>query len=651
MSLTKKLCDNWHSWKTDPNFIGSDPGPESGAPPPKNNLTALYGPTRCLAANVGEEFDCNVGDVGLYNYGAVRQFQQTMDTRIAENNTSMTAVLPAVGSVIPDSSPKSNICKSSYQKPLDIDFSKVTDLTQAKISALQKTWGNQRGNPKSYINGGTHVDNVSLSPVVTGKLAEQAGQEKPGPTDIKQTCLQLQLHGDKWVGGPQGITIVKDKSSKCPDYRTNNPLHGKKVGACVATEYQLGPGRFEVIAHAPDMAQWAKRDHGGDGTESNGYCWAIWTFHYEEHSQGGNDPQVVDPTGNAGDIEDGFCFNHVTCEEGYRENYNNKYELDCTNVAVYLPGKDPGDASCYGPESEYGKCDSLDTSTTIVNHEIDIEIPGSWPGKTAEVSGANQNSDFWTPSTWNCNTFLGESDNVMARALWQSQYVIQKMDTTKKTPTRILNGEPNSFLATPPKSQPPVLETEELEFHNYRFDWIVPEDGTPPYVEWFFDGNPMHKSYTMIPTRSSRLVVGGWFPHWTQSGNSNEVTGDNSLIVPWEQANIYVANIKYTPDPDGTKNKYTDYPQNYDQCGKDGQDPISCGFVAPNMPGQKLGNGSRENDNRVCFSNCPAKDVSPSNKGGGSKLVVYILIALAGVSVIALGILIVYMIRNRRHAN
>jgi hypothetical protein len=123
------------------------------------------------------------------------------------------------------------------------------------------------------------------------------------------------------------------------------------------------------------------------------------------------------------------------------------------------------------------------------------------------------------------------------------------------------------------------------------------------------------------------------------------------LIVPWEQANIYVASIKYTPDPDGIENKYTDYPQNYDQCGKDGQDPISCGFVVPNMPGQKLGNGSRPNDNRVCFENCPTKDAGPSNKGGGSKLVLYIFIALAGVSVIALGILTAYMIRNRGHAN
>ena len=172
MSLTKELCSNWKSWQNDPNFGGNtNPGPESGAPPPKNILTDLFGATRCNAAKAGEEFDCNVGDIGLYNYGAARQFQQTMDNRITENNTSMSAVSPAIGTVIPNSSPKSNICKSSYQKPLDINFSKVTDLTQAKISALQKTWGNQRGNPKSYINGGTHVDNVSLSPVVTGKLA------------------------------------------------------------------------------------------------------------------------------------------------------------------------------------------------------------------------------------------------------------------------------------------------------------------------------------------------------------------------------------------------------------------------------------------------------------------------------------------------
>jgi hypothetical protein len=646
MSLTKELCDNWSQWQDDANYLPVDnPGPESGAPPPQEILSQLFGDTRCMAATAGEEFDCNIGDVGLYNYGAARQFQETQDNLITENNTSMTAVYPAIGNVIPDSSPTSNICKSSYKKPLNIDFSKVTDLTQAKISALQKTWGNVRS--KQLINGGTHVDNVSLSTMVQGKLVEQAGQAEPGATTINQTCLKLELHGDQWTGDPTGLTIVKEKDSKCPDYRSNSSLGGKKVGACVATEYQLGPGRFEVIAHAPDMAQWLK-NNGGDGTASNGYCWAIWTFHYEEHSQGKDDPQSVSQAGNTGDIENGFCFNHVACGENYVENYQNSYQLACTNQDVTLPGKEDGGGSCYGPESEYGKCDYMDTSTTIVNHEIDIEIPGSWPGKTRDIQGSNLNSAFWTPSTWNCNTFLGENDNVMARALWQSQYVVQKMDTIKGKPTRILNGEPNSFLATPPRSQPPNLDTEKLEFHNYRFDWIVPENGDPPYVEWFFDGRSMHKSYTMIPTRSSRLVVGGWFPHWTQSGNSNQVSDENSLVAPWEQANIYVASIKYTPDPDGApKSKYTDYPQNYDQCGKDGLDPISCGFVVPNMPQQKLGNGTRSDDVRVCNTNCPTKDVDPPPKNDSNKLVMYILIALAVISAIALGILMVVLFRKK----
>ena len=649
MSLTQILCKNWPTWKDDPNF--AQMGAELGAPPPKKEDQTLLGDTSCMPAEKGKEFDCNIGDVGLYEYDAVRNFQQTMDNRITDNNTSMTAVKPAIGTVIPNSSPTSNICKSSYKKPLEIDFGKVTDLTQAKISALQKTWGNKRGKPKQLINGGVHVDNIYLSEKVQGSLAPQAGQD--APTKFEQTCLRLELHGTEWGDRePHGLTIVTDKESQCPDYRPNSTLDGRKVGACVATEYQLGPGRFEVVAHAPDMAQWSKKQPGGEsGEASNGYCWAIWTFHYEEHYQGNNDPQSVSAEGNVGDIQDGYCFNHAVCE-GYD---NNTYPLACPrDTSETLPGKEKGGPGCYGPASNYADddhptCSSIDTSTTIVNHEIDIEIPGSWPGKTANPGLASSlNSAYWTPSTWNCNTFLGENDNVNARALWQSQYIVQKMDISSGTPKIIPNGEPNSFLATPPESQPPNLDKEVLEFHNYRFDWIVPDnEEDPPYVEWFFDGHSIHKSYTMIPTRSSRLVVGGWFPHWTQSGNSNEVKAPDSLVVPWEQANIYVASIKYTPDPiPGVKNKYTDYPQNYDQCGKDGLDPISCGFVVPNMPGETLGNNPRPNDVRVCGVNCPSRsDVDPPKSN--NKLILYILIALAAVAAIALVILMAVLFHKK----
>jgi hypothetical protein len=581
-----------------------------------------------------------------------------------------------------------NICEKAYDKDLLIDFGKYDKLIDAPITVMHKNWGSTR--KQVVVNGGTHVNHVSLtSKPITGTYKN---------TSFTQNCLSLTLKGS---GEPNksfscgdicsyGLTTQKNADGNveyistddgyipqvhtaCPGDKSGktkgcNLNPGQKVGACVATEYMLGPGYYEVIAHAPDITQYnINKNHGN---MSNGYCWAIWTFHYEEHypcepncDKFVKTGQYIDDDANKGLVSNGYCYNEAlginskTKKECYTDIVTDTDDIEFESAygdTIFLPGKG-AHKNCYGTPTDYGwnpDCE-LDTSTGVVNHEIDIEIPGSWPGKMS----TDANSKYWTPSTWNCNTFLGSNNPALARSNWSSQYVIQKMNSDG---TAILNGEPDSFLAKPPVNLDSP-EDQTLEFHKYAFNWCVPGDEVGPYVQWYFDDEPIFKSYTMVPTRSSRLVVGGWFPHWTQDGNSDckPAAPSEMLSVPFDTAKIFVKSILYKPNcfdpkfnsspPTGTNpNTIVDFPQNYDQCGKGGTNPIALGFTPPNLPDTTLPNGQvAPEDVRVCNENCPTKKPSPPSNFPLMTIVI-VLIVLVVMAFLGLG---VYMFINRKKSS
>ena len=106
----------------------------------------------------------------------------------------------------------------------------------------------------------------------------------------------------------------------------------------------------------------------------------------------------------------------------------------------------------------------------VVNHEIDIEMPGR-PGSAHEDISYNYAL---------CNTWVGENE-----------------------------GE---YLASHMRLPEPQ---DDGEFHTYRFDWHTGDkDGTiTPRVEFYFDGVPVVTNYTYIPYKAGRLWVGAWFPN------------------------------------------------------------------------------------------------------------------------------------------
>ena len=543
------------NYPVDPTYDTNGQGTWSAVPVPELDTKLVGTLHRCGIPGTNQkltnpdEVDCLTGQVGLIPYEDQLKFLRNKDENIGPNGLRTVKVLSNGGLIDPESTTTANICKAGRTTPLTIDFGKLTSLTDGELfSALHKQWGGCRGhgcggdnscctNPDPAkvpyrINGGCVKENVTLSDdEVTVTLAAPwcttGNSCTPGAEKTwKQKVLNLQVNGSQYTGPIKGVLQEHAQPGQhCP---TNVPtVDGAKVGGCIATTDMLGPGRYEVIAMAPDDAP---VDTLTNIRPPPGYCFAIWTFHYEEHYDD-QDPQKVSAANNKGKYTaaGGQCFNTQECQEGFTSTCN-------TPLSIPNP--------CYAAKS------ACDNGLTVVNHEIDIEIPGSWPGKLS----TSNNQDVWTTDTMNCNTFLGANESDYPRGNWSSQYIAKKMPPTGST-------QQQSFLST------------DGLFHKYAIDWVVPTDTSQaPYVSWYFDDALVHTSYTMVPSRAGRLVVGGWFPHWVQSGKSED---PSSLQALFNYKTIQVASITFTPDPNSAPGNY---PQNYDQCGTS---PIACGFAVP----------------------------------------------------------------------
>lgn len=149
-----------------------------------------------------------------------------------------------------------------------------------------------------------------------------------------------------------------------------------------------------------------------------------------------------------------------------------------------------------------------DDEYCVINHEIDIEMPGR-PGS------AHQNIGYDYAL---CNTWRGE---------WDGEY------TTSYTKL--------------PKAQ------DDGQFHVYRFDWHTGDKaGTiTPRVEFYFDGVCVQTNYTHIPTKAGRLWVGAWFPNgWagTPDFDTSVFEVDYVSITPFHEENDEPQNESFGTD-------------------------------------------------------------------------------------------------------
>ena len=160
---------------------------------------------------------------------------------------------------------------------------------------------------------------------------------------------------------------------------------------------------------------------------------------------------------------------------------------------------------------------------TVVNHEIDWEIPASCPSMCPSDTNYCQ-GQF---DTANLNTYLYSGNSAIA-----------------------------NVCARAPKGK---YFADDDNFHTYRFEWHAgnsddPENtnGCTPKVNFFFDDEYVTTVDVFVPSRGSRFVFGMW------SGNHNWVGQPD-----WTEAELLISEIKIEP----FHNEIFDsmYPQNVDQ--------------------------------------------------------------------------------------
>lgn len=163
---------------------------------------------------------------------------------------------------------------------------------------------------------------------------------------------------------------------------------------------------------------------------------------------------------------------------------------------------------------ELGACSAMWTfeyeedwnNDTIINHEIDIEMPGRPTSDT-------ENQSF---SYALCNTWTGENDGE-----YKTNY------------TNIGSNQADG------------------NFHKYRFDWHTGDVDETPRVEFYFDDVLTYTSYEHIPTNAGRFWLGIWFPkYWAGTPNfdtSNFVV-DYVKITPFHESGDTPQNETYPND-------------------------------------------------------------------------------------------------------
>ena len=146
------------------------------------------------------------------------------------------------------------------------------------------------------------------------------------------------------------------------------------------------------------------------------------------------------------------------------------------------------------------------SSYYVVNHEIDIEMPG-------RPYGAKSATDY---SYALCNTFVGERKNE-----YTSNHV--KLDNPQN----------------------------DGKYHIYRFDWHTGSDKESKRVDFFIDNKLIATNTNNVPTNKGRFWIGIWFPNdWAGEANfdTTEFDVDYVKITPFNEEGDVLSTETYGND-------------------------------------------------------------------------------------------------------
>lgn len=149
----------------------------------------------------------------------------------------------------------------------------------------------------------------------------------------------------------------------------------------------------------------------------------------------------------------------------------------------------------------------------VVNHEIDIELPG-------RPDGADSATDY---NYALCNTFTGE-----------------RGDEYTSTHAKLENA------------------VNDGKYHTYRFDWHTGSSSEQKRVDYYVDNKLIASNTTNVPTHKGRFWIGIWFPNgWAGEANFDrtELDVDYVKITPFNEEGDVLSNETYPNDGWGDINK------------------------------------------------------------------------------------------------
>ena len=498
--------------------------------------------------------------------------------------------------IVDTESQKENNKNIASLQTLSINSTNIQSVINSKLSkiglqALDKIWGST----KKFTNNGVSSKNVHY-------LQNETVKDWKGQVLKNQTVLALDVHGDKYEGNVKGFQYGTNKSKKLSCPPVTKSTTGKRVGACIATTKNYGPGVYKVKAMIPRTTD--------KSTDGRGYVFAMWTFHYEEMYRFNTTKQKPKSTSLSStdtSTDKVWCFS-----DQYVANPNKQTDKDKDNHPMafaqstcdtWLSADVPVDKKCcvnyLSKDSKLtrktAKCTQDDTKTGKLsgtcqncgkdpttpipnspgyctkptdsgkkdfywdcfnpwNHEIDIEIPANSPQLAKTYNDWKQNLGW---NTMNANTWIGDNGdydpNHGTNFYQQSQ----------------INKTNGSFIS------------ENGEYHEYKIDWKVYDDDSTKYnkVDFYFDEDLVYSTTKFVPTRAGKLVVGGWHGWW----------GTGFRSPNFDTARIKIANIDIKPYQPKDGYKIISFPQTFDQTTT--FDTLKCGFSnidqlskAPTLP-------------------------------------------------------------------
>jgi hypothetical protein len=160
-----------------------------------------------------------------------------------------------------------------------------------------------------------------------------------------------------------------------------------------------------------------------------------------------------------------------------------------------------------------------------LNHEIDWEMPASCSGLCTNGGCPGQ----W--DTANFNSYLYANNNGIGPGF-----------------LNMCGRAPSGTTFIPDDGD---YHTYTIEWHSGNTDDLESEQGCPPHIDFFFDGEYVTTVDVFVPSRGSRFVFGPW------GGNKNWA-GKGS----WKDAQVLVSEVSICPF---NENFDSMYPQRFDQ--------------------------------------------------------------------------------------